>query len=285
MRKIEQQFNEWLDYCENIQRLSAVTVQGKRFFIGEFLKGVDVDSIEKLTNDDVNRWIKSQSKRGCESSTINNRITHLRVAVKYFHDMGVATPNLKMILIPKLRETPAPRKFYTPEQIEQVLALAKPFEWLLISLCYDCGFRISELRNLRLSNIDGQKILFIGKGRKWREVYMSAGTKERLDAYIEASGASDYVFIGERQKPDKGPLTTEYIRQRMVGAFKRAGYNGFYPHSLRHSFATNLCKSGAPIAVTKEMLGHANITTTERYIHALDGHLKDFFNEYKFAVN
>lgn len=283
MRKIEVQFNEWLDYCENVQLLAPTTIQGKRWFVAGFLKDVEVGSVEELGNDEINRWITNQSKRGCRGITINGRITELKVALRYFHEVGVATPNLKMVLIPKLREIPPRRKFYTPEQINKVLDSAKPFEWLLISLCYDCGFRISELQSLRVSNIDGQQICFIGKGLKRREVYMSKATKERLGAYIRFNGITDYIFIGERCNRER-PLTVEGLRQRMTRAFERAGFEGFYPHALRHSFATNLCSAGAPMVVTKEMLGHSNIETTERYVHTFEGRLKEFFNEYKFAV-
>lgn len=283
MRKIESQFNEWLDYCQNIQLLSETTIQGKRWFISEFLKEIKSNSVEELDNFQINRWIHQQSKRGCGGVTINGRISHLKVALKYFHGVGIATPNLKMILIPRVPELPPRRKFYSQEEIDKVLSMAKPFEWLLISLCYDCGFRISELRNLRLSNIEGQKICFIGKGLKRREVYMSKETKDRLDAYIKFNGVVDYVFIGERFNRDK-PLTVEGLRQRMTRAFERAGFGGFYPHSLRHSFATNLCRSGAPMVVAKEMLGHSHLETTERYVHTFEGRLKEYFNRYKFAV-
>ena len=70
----------------------------------------------------------------------------------------------------------------------------------------------------------------------------------------------------------------------MTRAFERAGYYGFYPHSLRHSFATNLCDSGAPMVVTQKMLGHSNLGTTERYVHTFDGRLKEYFERYKFEV-
>lgn len=284
MRKIEKQFDEWVDYCENIQMLSATTIQGKRWFISEFLKEIKAESIEELSNFEINKWIRGQVKRGCGGVTINGRICHLKVALKYFHEVGVATPELKMVLVPKVPELPPRRKFYSQAQIDKVLELAKPFEWLLISLCYDCGFRISELRNLRLSNIEGQKICFVGKGFKRREVYMSKETKDRLDAYIKFYGVNDYIFVGERFNRER-PLTVEGLRQRMTRAFERVGFEGFYHHSLRHSFATNLCRSGAPIVVTKEMLGHSKLETTERYVHTFEGRLKEYFNKYKFAVD
>lgn len=284
MKKIEKQFDEYIDYCEHIMMLSPTTIQGKRWFKGIFMKEVDVDSIEEISTECIKEWIVSQSKRGIKGVTINDRLVHLKTALKYFHAVGIYTPNLNMMLIPKVPEMPPRRKYYSEEQINHVLSIAKPFEWLLISLSYDCGFRIGELQNLRLENIDGQRISFIGKGRKQREVYISLETKKKLDAYIEFNGITDYLWVSGRSNGQNKPLTIEGIRQRMTRAFERAGYYGFYPHSLRHSFATNLCDNGAPMVITQKMLGHSNLETTERYVHTFDGRLKEYFNKYKFSV-
>ena len=283
MKQIEERLNEYVRYCRDVRKFSPATIQGKEWFVSEFVKGIGVDRLEDLTNDAINEWVTAQSQRGVRGVTINDRLEHLRVALRYLHACNYATPNLNMALIVDVKEMPPRRKYWTQEQIDRVLAMAKPFEWLLISLSYDCGFRLSELRNLRLSNINGQRINFIGKGSKEREVYMSAETKRRLDAYIEFSGVTDYIWLGERPKGNK-PITAEGIRQRMARAFERAGYTGFYPHSLRHSFATNICSNGAPMPIVQQMLGHSNIMTTERYVHTFEGRLKEYFNTYKFAV-
>lgn len=285
MKKLEQQFNEYLGYCERVQLQCSSTLQNKRWGVDDFLSSArELECIEDLTNQVVEQWIKEQNQRGCSGRTINNRLKVLKTALMFFHGEGIATPAFNPMMVPKIRELPPRHKFYTEEQIKEVLALAKPFEWLVISLTYDCGFRISELRNLRLCNIDGQMITFIGKGLKKREVYISLETKKKLDAYIEFNHITDYLWIGERGNAERKPITVEGIRQRMTKAFERAGYYGFYPHALRHSFATNLCSSGAPLVVTQKMLGHQNIETTERYVHSFDGHLKEYFNRYKFQV-
>lgn len=285
MRQLERQIKQFLDYSEKVQLQSPNTIKNKKWNTDDFLASVEgLERIEDLTNDMVNDWIKKQNQRGCSGRTINDRLKVLRTALKYFNGMGIMTPKFNPMMVPKINELPPRHKFYTQEQINDVLSVAKPFEWLVISLAYDCGLRISELRNLRLSNIDGQMITFIGKGLKKREVYISLKTKERLDAYIKFNNITDYLWIGEHENLTKRPITVEAIRQRMTNAFERAGYHGFYPHSLRHSFATNLCQAGAPLVVTQKMLGHNNLATTERYVHAFDGHLKEYFDRYKFQV-
>lgn len=283
MKQIEERLNQYIQYCRDVRKFSPATVQGKEWFVSEFVKGIGVEKLEDLSNDAINEWVMAQSRRGVRGVTINDRLEHLRVALRYLHACNYTTPKVNMALIVDVKEMPPRRKYWTQEQIDRVLSMAKPFEWLLISLTYDCGFRLSELRNLRLSNINGQRINFIGKGSKAREVYMSIETKRRLDAYIEFSGVTDYLWLGERPKGNR-PITAEGIRQRMTRAFERAGYTGFYPHSLRHSFATNICSNGAPMPIVQQMLGHANIMTTERYVHTFEGRLKEYFNTYKFAI-
>lgn len=283
MRKIEEQFNEYLSYCQNVRLMSQQTMQGKKWVLHNFLENTNVTNVTLLSNRDVTRWIESQTARGVAGRTINTRLAHLIAALRYFQDMGVNMPDLKLRLLVKAKEQPPRRTYYSKEQIDKVLSFADRLEWLLISMCYDCGFRISELRNLRLLNIDGQKVNFVGKGSKARESYMSTETRRRLDSWIQRERIVDYLWVREGEN-NKKPLTIEEIRHLMKKPFEKAGFVDFYPHALRHSFATGICESGAPLPIAQKMLGHSNLATTERYVHTFDGHLREYFNEYKFAV-
>ena len=196
--------------------------------------------------------------------------------------MGISFPKLKLRLIIKCKEQPPRRVYYTREQIEQVLRYADHLEWLLIKLCFDCGLRISELRNLRLMNLNGRMVTFIGKGSKARESYMSREAKTRLDDWIQRNRISDFIWVRTPGKNE--PMSVEDIRYLMRKPFYQAGFKNFYPHALRHSFATDIQKHGASLMETKEMLGHARIETTERYVHSLEGHLEYFFDKYKFTT-
>lgn len=283
MKKIEKQLDEYIDYCQNIRRMSPKTLTTKKWICRCLIKEMKINSIDQLTNVDVMRWIASQTDRGCAGRTINARIVHLVAMIHYFQDMGYSFPNLQIRLLTKVNEVPPRRVYYTREQIEKVLKYADRMEWLLISLGYDCGFRISELRNLRLRNIDGQCIRFIGKGSKLREVYMSEKTRAKLDEWIESEKVTDYLWAKCTSKLGR-PLTESDLRCQMRKPFEKAGFLDFYPHALRHSFATNICDNGAPLPVAQKMLGHSNVRTTERYVHTFDGHLKEYFSQYKFQV-
>ena len=282
LKSIDKQIDEYLNYCENVRRMSEQTLHGKRWICREFLKTLKIDSLSELSNKHINEWIAEQTARGCSGRTINSRLVNLVAMLRYFQDMGISFPKLKLRLIVKCKEQPPRRVYYTREQIEQVLRYADHLEWLLIKLCFDCGLRISELRNLRLMNLNGRMVTFIGKGSKARESYMSKEAKTRLDDWIQRNRISDFIWVRTPGKNE--PMSVEDIRYLMRKPFYQAGFKNFYPHALRHSFATDIQKHGASLMETKEMLGHARIETTERYVHGLEGHLEYFFDKYKFTT-
>jgi len=282
LKSIDKQIDEYLNYCENVRRMSEQTLHGKRWICREFLKTIKIDSLSELSNKHINEWIAEQTARGCSGRTINSRLVNLVAMLRYFQDMGISFPKLKLRLIIKCKEQPPRRVYYTREQIEQVLRYADHLEWLLIKLCFDCGLRISELRNLRLMNLNGRMVTFIGKGSKARESYMSKEAKNRLDDWIQRNRISDFIWVRTPGKNE--PMSIEDIRYLMRKPFYQAGFKNFYPHALRHSFATDIQKHGASLMETKEMLGHARIETTERYVHGLEGHLEYFFDKYKFTT-
>lgn len=282
LKSIDKQIDEYLNYCENVRRMSEQTLHSKRWICREFLKTIKIDSLSELSNKHINEWIAEQTARGCSGRTINSRLVNLVAMLRYFQDMGVSFPKLKLRLIIKCKEQPPRRVYYTREQIEQVLRYADHLEWLLIKLCFDCGLRISELRNLRLMNLNGRMVTFIGKGSKARESYMSEEARSRLDDWIQRNRISDFIWVRTPGKNE--PMSVEDIRYLMKKPFYQAGLKNFYPHALRHSFATDIQKHGASLMETKEMLGHARIETTERYVHGLEGHLEYFFDKYKFTT-
>lgn len=282
LKSIDKQIDEYLNYCENVRRMSEQTLHSKRWICREFLKTIKIDSLSELSNKHINEWIEEQTARGCSGRTINGRLVNLVAMLRYFQDMGISFPKLKLRLIIKCKEQPPRRVYYTREQIEQVLRYADHLEWLLIKLCFDCGLRISELRNLRLMNLNGRMVTFIGKGSKARESYMSEEARSRLDDWIQRNRISDFIWVRTPGKNE--PMSVEDIRYLMRKPFYQAGFKNFYPHALRHSFATDIQKHGASLMETKEMLGHARIETTERYVHGLEGHLEYFFDKYKFTT-
>lgn len=281
-KPIDKQIEEYLNYCLNVRRMSNQTIRCKVWVINYLIKSTKISDIRNLSNKHINNWIAEQTARGCAGRTVNTRIITIVAMIRYFQDMGLAFPKLKLRMVIKCKERPPRRVYYTREQIEQVLKYADHLEWLLIKLCFDCGLRISELTNLRLMEISGRRITFVGKGAKARESYMSQETKERLDDWIQRNKITDYLWV--RYPNQKKPLSIDEVRYLMRKPFYCAGFKNFYPHALRHSFATDIQKNGASLMETKEMLGHTRIETTERYVHSLEGRLESIFDKYKFAT-
>lgn len=216
---IERAFDEYLEYCEFTRRMSRQTLSAKRWVMRDFRASVPASSLSEITTQQVNDWIAEQARRGLNSRTINTRICHVVAMFRYFRDMGVEMPELKIRHIVKQKETePIRRVFYTREQIEQVLSYCNQIQWLLIKLSFDCGLRITELRHL--------------------------------------------------------------MRQ----PFYLAGFRNFHPHSLRHSFATDIQRNGATLMESQEMLGHSNAVITQRYLHGLDGQMAACFERLKFSA-
>lgn len=146
--------------------------------------------------------------------------------------------------------------------------------YVIIEVLYDCGLRVSELVNLRMSNIyaDEEYLQIIGKGDKERWVPIGRRALELLTTYIETvrchltpkPGEERYVFLNRRGHH----LSRQMVFIFLQNAVRDAGIKkSVSPHSLRHSFATELVENGADLRAVQEMLGHASVSTTEIYTH------------------
>ena len=146
--------------------------------------------------------------------------------------------------------------------------------YVIVEVLYGCGLRVSELINLKLSNIyeDDQCLQVIGKGDKERWVPVNPRALELMLTYIHTirshqtpmAGEEKYVFLNRRGHR----LTRQMVFIFLQDAVNKAGINKkISPHTLRHSFATELVENGADLRAVQEMLGHASIATTEIYTH------------------
>jgi integrase/recombinase XerD len=138
---------------------------------------------------------------------------------------------------------------------------------LIIALAYGAGLRVSEVVNVRTGDVDfgsGTLRVFEGKGRKDRITLLPEKLKDDLRVFCAGKGVRDWLFISERG----GKLTSRTAQKIFESALKKAGIvKRASFHSLRHSFATHLLENGTDIRYVQELLGHANIRTTQRYTH------------------
>ena len=141
----------------------------------------------------------------------------------------------------------------------------------MLATMYGGGLRVSEVSNLKVCDIDGtRKVIWIrdGKGNKDRQVMLSSPLREVLAAYFRWKRPTDWLFPGG--KPDR-PIACNSVFQACRKAARKAGIaKPVHPHSLRHAFATHLLEDGVNLLVIRDLLGHRNLKTTERYLHVAD---------------
>lgn len=188
-----------------------------------------------------------------------------KAALKFFYD-EVLGKNLVTMKTPKI-----PKKLpvvLTPEEVVRLFAHTKTEKSkLMLMLLYASGLRVSELVNVKKNDLELDKnVLWVrkGKGGKDRLVILSQSLAQRLAAYREK--VTDYLFPGRN-----GCLSTRNVQKIIRLAAEKADiHKKVSPHTLRHSFATHLLSKGTDIRMIQELLGHANLQTTQIYTHITD---------------
>lgn len=154
-------------------------------------------------------------------------------------------------------------------------ALVNPKHNCIVSLLYGCGLRVSELTNVKMRDLDLDRMflrVFQGKGKKDRMTLLPKSLKIILENQQKLKKPGDYLFTNGRD----GKLTEATIQKIVAQAARRAkiGKN-VTPHTLRHSFATHLLENGTDIRYIQELLGHAKLQTTQIYTHVANNSLKN----------
>ena len=268
---------DYLNYCEKVRGMSPATMWAKRNILKRFIEVTKIRNLEELDNSVFNEWVENEKRRGVSARSINTYNATICAMVQYYVGLGVGVP-LKIPLVQKLKEGETRRRFYTVAEIGKVLEYADIETGLMIKIMFETGIRIAELTRMKVDNIDGRRIKFIGKGNKPREVYMREGTRRELFKYLKRRDRTECVW-GDGVNGESPAVET--VRKRLRRPFYAAGFYDFYPHALRHSFATDLQMRGASVAEIKEMIGHENIATTERYLHGFEGRLEELFDKYR----
>lgn len=264
---IYQQLFVFYEYAEQVLSYTADTMATKTHSVNDFVRFTGLTRLEDVTNQQIYDWVKWHKERGNSARSINNYLHQLKAMLKWQKEENIEMPNLKLSRISFQKEAPARKKWFSRRQIKLALLYAEPREWLLISLSFDCGLRIEELMNLRLSDINRRKVKIVGKGNKLRWGMMSRKTRRRLKNWVKKERITDYLWRGRN---NVGHLSQEKARQMMQDVFAKAGFNDMVPHDMRHSFATELKLLGVPTRKIQLALGHTTEAITEHYLSDLD---------------
>jgi len=230
------------------------------------------EAIDVLT---VREWLAALYRHDLAAVTIRRKLAALRGLFKFMLREGVVKVNVaRLVRTPK-----APVKLpevMTAEQVNRLIdgipssRLERPFparDRAIFELLYGCGLRVSELAGLNLQDIDRSQgwLRVRGKGRKERQVPLPGQAARALERYLaERPVVRDQasVFLNHR----RGRLTTRGISGIVkLYATYLAGDPSVHPHSFRHAYATHLLADGADLRAIQELLGHARLSTTQKY--------------------
>lgn len=228
--------------------------------------------------EDIGEFLGQRKKGGAAPATIKLHAVALRVFFRFLVQREhLPRDPTEFLGVPKIgRHLPETLSADDVERLISAAAGTTPLELrdrAIVELLYASGLRVSELCGARLENLDMEKgfIRVVGKGNKQRLVPVGARAREAIERYL-ASGRPELVgrrtggevFLSVRGKR----LTNQRIWQVIGDLARRAGLDKtVHPHMLRHSFATHLLQGGADLRVIQELLGHADIATTQIYTH------------------
>ncbi|MCQ2738688.1 MAG: tyrosine recombinase [bacterium] len=276
--------SQYTEYLELEKGLSINTIDAYRRDLEDFAdKFDDIKNIDRVS---VNRYIRTLRERNYAVTSIIRKIASLRGFFKWTVSSGILSTNPASTLEHPKVPIRLPKVVSVKEIEEMLHSELTFFESLIIELLYSCGLRVSELVNLKNSDIDisSKYLRCFGKGSKERIVPIGIQAIEKITSYLP-----EREFILKKfDKNTKRLLITEngreVTRQDVYKIIHRVGktiHKNISPHTLRHSFATHLLENGADLRVVQELLGHSDVSTTQLYTHVSKKRLKDVY----FKIN
>ena len=278
MKKINEYIENYIDYLRFERLLSLNTIDSYKRDLAKlvlFFKQNNISDLQSIANSEIlnflERLYQSQSDR-----SVSRILSSIRSFYRYLLRSGKILKNpFGNIKNPKL-----PRKdidILNQAEISGFLEKIACSTYLelrdrtMFELLYSCGMRVSEIINLRLTdiNIEEGLIKFIGKGSKERITPIGETAKNFLLRYLDSSRSniereikSDHVFLNSRgssiSRQGFWKILKKYAKKQNID-------KNLYPHIFRHSFATHMLEEGADLRIVQELLGHSSISTTEIY--------------------
>jgi len=249
--------------------------------LAEFLTPAEQSALGDVERKRLTDFLVDGRKQGLRPATLARRLVSLKMFFRFLSEEGVIEQNQAAVLdSPTLwRHLPG---ILSPQQVDQLLKAPDKKtpkgrrDGALLDLMYACGLRVSELCTLRVDQLHFEEgyIRVRGKGRKERLVPVATATARRVQAYIDhdrpvlvndPETAGSVLFLSIRGRPLSRQRIWQLIRE--LGTSVNLPQDLLHPHSLRHSFASHMLSSGAPLRTIQEMLGHADIGTTQIYTH------------------
>ena len=301
---------DFLEYCEVEKGLSPITVKNYAQFLSRFtgwLKSNDLDHLtpKDLTEEHIwqyrlylSRFISPATRRGLGKDTQNYYFIALRALLGYFIDKNIKSLAPNKIKLPKVSKSKK-IKFLTLEQLQKLLSapdisnLQGLRDRAILETLFSTGLRVAELVSLNINQLNlndakkniGLEVAITGKGNVTRVVFFSQRCCEWIIKYLECRNDNDtslFAAVGKNKKnPESLRLSTRSI-ERIVQKYARETGLPLLatPHTLRHTYATDLLNQGVDLRMIQEFLGHKNIAATQIYTHVTNKNLRDIHRKF-----
>lgn len=284
---------DYIHFLKVERQLAANTIKSYQRDLTDyinFLLAIDINSIEATTRGDILRYLQKLKEEGKSSRTVSRHISSVRSFHKFLLRENIMTEDPSVHLeLPRV-EQKLPRVL-SIEEIDQLIEMPDRLtlqgirDYALLEILYGTGMRVSELIDLDMEDIHLTMgfVRVFGKGGKERIVPLGHKAIEACTKYIDEARPH---FIGKKESTVHaffvnmrgGRLTRQGCWKILKGYAMKANIEKkLTPHILRHSFATHLIENGADLRAVQEMLGHADISTTQIYTHVSRSRLKEVY--------
>ncbi len=292
-----------LDFIEHLEvegGRSAKTAENYKLYLERLVEFTEDLSVDKITTEIVRKyrlWLNRYTNgQGDELATITQayHLIALRGFLKYLSSRDIPSLSPDKIILPKVSRKQVTFLHY--DEVERLIdtidleSEAGLRDRAIVELLFSSGLRVSELVNLNRDHVNTKRREFMvrGKGQKDRPVFISQATADWVNRYLDARQDTLAPLFLSYSKNVEASTSGDFRRltarsiQRMVSKYaKLAGITKHVsPHTMRHSFATDLLMNGADIRSVQSMLGHSNISTTQVYTHVTDEHLREVYEKF-----
>lgn len=272
--------NEFYKYLRFEKHYSEHTVTAYSHDLEQYLSynnsSFDEDRVELFSRDKIKGWIVFLLSQGLNPSSVHRKISSIRRYCRFLMREGVFIINpVQHVTLPKKKRLETP--FVPEKQMQDLLdcveypeTLSGKRNKLVLEVLYHTGIRLSELLQIRTSDIDTQQLQVKVKGKRNKERIipfnqsMIKSLQEYLPYRASLENNCEYLIVTEKGKQGYPKLIYRIVHEhlQLVSSIKRKS-----PHVIRHSFATHLLNHGADLNAIKELLGHANLSATQIYTH------------------
>lgn len=281
---------EYLSYCRVEKGLSANSVESYAHDLarlGDWAEKNGEDLLE-LTRMDLREWLIDLSAEKLSENSKRRLISAVRGFYKFLMFDGHIQNNPAEDLVAPQKGVYLPR-FLNRSEIETLLAVPDTSTEIglrdraILELMYASGLRVSEAASVRINDIDLDSgiLTTTGKGSKTRRVPVGSSAIEWIRSYLTLRRKKENVVIDNLFINSTGSaIDRQVIYVSITQYAEKCGLTGVSPHTLRHSFATHLIQNNADIRSVQQMLGHADISTTQIYTHITSAHLKKNYERF-----